>query len=167
MSGIIYTCAGFCGLVLLLCGRKQKKDRSMSFPVWGGLLLLAALLLRLHLGYWSEGFSVDMDTFKSWGMTLSRVGFSEIYEQDMFLDYPPGYLYILMLLEKIRQFTHLAWEGQMYTLAWQEEAGGQGGAAGLSGVSVLPGGVRELSPVGPGGLLLHNDTAGLSAAVIW
>ena len=116
MSGIIYTCAGFCGLVLLLCGRKQKKDRSMSFPVWGGLLLLAALLLRLHLGYWSEGFSVDMDTFKSWGMTLSRVGFSEIYEQDMFLDYPPGYLYILMLLEKIRQFTHLAWEGQMYTL---------------------------------------------------
>ncbi len=116
MSGIIYTCAGFCGLVLLLCGRRQKEDRSMSFSVWGGLMLLAALLLRLHLGYWSEGFSVDMDTFKSWGMTLSRVGFSEIYEQDMFLDYPPGYLYILMLLEKIRQFTHLAWEGQMYTL---------------------------------------------------
>ena len=116
MSGIIYTCAGFCGLVLLLCGRRQKEDRSMSFSVWGGLMLLAALLLRLHLGYWSEGFSVDMDTFKSWGMTLSRVGFSEIYEQDMFLDYPPGYLYILMLLEKIRQVTHLAWEGQMYTL---------------------------------------------------
>ncbi len=116
MSGIIYTCAGFCALTLLLCGRRQREDRSPGFPVFAGLLLLAALLLRLHLGYWSEGFSVDMDTFKSWGMTLSRVGFSEIYEQDMFLDYPPGYLYVLMLLEKIRQWTHLAWEGQLYTL---------------------------------------------------
>lgn len=116
MSGIIYICAVFCALCLLLCGRRQKEQGSPGFPVWAGLLLLGALALRLALGYNSDGFSVDMDTFKSWGMTLGRVGLSEIYQQDMFLDYPPGYLYVLMLLEKIRQWTHLAWEGQMYTL---------------------------------------------------
>lgn len=115
MSGTIYICAVFCGL-LALCGRRQREEGDKGFPVWAGLLLLAALTLRLALGYNSEGFSVDMDTFKSWGMTLSRVGFSEIYEQDMFLDYPPGYLYVLMLLEKVRQWSHLAWEGQLYTL---------------------------------------------------
>lgn len=116
MSGTIYMCAAFCGLALLLGGRKQRDERGPGFWVWGGLLLLAALAMRLVLGYNSDGFSVDMDTFKSWGMTLGRVGFGEIYDQDMFLDYPPGYLYVLMLLEKIRQWTHLAWEGQIYTL---------------------------------------------------
>lgn len=116
MSATIYMCAAFCGLALLLCGRKQKGGDGPGFRVWAGLMLLLALSLRLWLGYNSEGFSVDMDTFKSWGMTLGRVGFGEIYEQDMFLDYPPGYLYVLMLLEKIRQWTHLAWEGQLYTL---------------------------------------------------
>ena len=116
MSGIIYMSAGFCALCLLLCGRRQKERRGPDFPVWAGLLLLGALAFRLALGYNSDGFSVDMDTFKSWGMTLGRVGLSEIYQQDMFLDYPPGYLYVLLLLEKIRQWTHLAWEGQLYTL---------------------------------------------------
>lgn len=116
MSSTIYICAGFCGLALLLCGRRQSDKRGPGFPVKAGLLLLGALVFRLWLGYNSDGFSVDLETFKAWGMTLSKVGFSEIYGQDMFLDYPPGYLYVLMLLEKLRQWTHLAWEGQMYTL---------------------------------------------------
>jgi len=116
MSSTIYLCAGFCGLALALSGRRQREGRTPAFGVWAGLLMLAALTLRLALGYNSEGFSVDMDTFKSWGMTLGQVGFREIYQQDMFLDYPPGYLYVLMLLEKVRQGMHLAWEGQTYTL---------------------------------------------------
>ena len=116
MVGYIYLCIGFCGITLYLCRKRFREDQSGSFPTLAGLLLLAALGLRLYLGYNSEGFSVDMETFKSWGMTLGRVGFGEIYQQDMFLDYPPGYLYVLMILEKVRQTANLAWEGQTYTL---------------------------------------------------
>lgn len=117
MIAYIYLSIAFCGAVLILC-RKRFRDGRMGvdFPVFAGLILLAALSLRLYLGYNSEGFSTDMNTFKGWGLTLGKVGFGEIYQQDMFLDYPPGYLYVLMILEKLRQSMKLAWEGQAYTL---------------------------------------------------
>ena len=112
----IYLGAAFCGCALWAAQRRFSSRREKSFPVLAGLLLLAALVLRLLLGYNSEGFSVDMGTFKSWASTVHQVGFQEIYQQDMFLDYPPGYLYVLRLLEIIRGTLGLAIQGQAHTL---------------------------------------------------
>ena len=84
---------------------------------WGAsLLFLAALVLRLVLGYCSEGFTTDVDTFKSWAYLINTVGFREIYHQDIFLDYPPGYLYVLALLDKLRQGLGIAMESPAYSL---------------------------------------------------
>ncbi len=116
MIAYIYLGAAFCGGVWVLANRRFKEGQSRGFALWAGLLLWGALALRLGLGYNSEGFSVDMGTFKSWAYTVDQVGFRDIYQQDMFLDYPPGYLYVLRLLEKLRQVLGLAVEGQAHTL---------------------------------------------------
>ena len=61
-----------------------------GFALWASLLFLGALSLRLYLGYSSEGFTTDLDTFKSWANLANSVGFGQIYHEDIFLDYPPA-----------------------------------------------------------------------------
>ena len=55
-------------------------------------------MFRVVLGYYSQGFTTDTDTFKSWANIANTVGFQQIYHEDIFLDYPPGYLYVLVFL---------------------------------------------------------------------
>lgn len=117
MLSSVMLCAGFgMGVLAISFAKTKKEERLPVFGIWTGLLFLAALTMRLILAYTSDGFSVDIGTFKSWGEITARVGFGEIYQQDIFLDYPPGYLYVLALLEKIRQFFCFAIEGQTYTM---------------------------------------------------
>ncbi len=108
----------FGGVVFFQAGRmfSSKKLGRGNFAVWASLLFLGALTLRLFLGFYTEGYTADMDTFKSWAYLTNTVGFQEIYHQDIFLDYPPGYLYVLAFLDKIRQGLGIAMEAQLYTL---------------------------------------------------
>lgn len=108
----------FGGAVLLLAGRKFSRDslEKRRFALWASLLFLGALSLRLYLGYSSEGFTTDLDTFKSWANLANSVGFGQIYHEDIFLDYPPGYLYVLVFLEKLRLLLRLPMESQAYSL---------------------------------------------------
>ena len=108
----------FGGAVLLLAGRKFSRDslEKRGFALWDSLLFLGALSLRLYLGYSSEGFTTDLDTFKSWANLANSVGFGQIYHEDIFLDYPPGYLYVLVFLEKLRLLLGLPMESQAYSL---------------------------------------------------
>lgn len=108
----------FGGAVLLLAGRKFSRDslEKRGFALWAFLLFLGALSLRLYLGYSSEGFTTDLDTFKSWANLANSVGFGQIYHEDIFLDYPPGYLYVLVFLEKLRLLLRLPMESQAYSL---------------------------------------------------
>ena len=106
------------GAAFLLAGRKfsRREPSRGSFALWAALLFFAALALRLWLGYTSEGFSTDTDTFKSWASLANDVGFAKLYQQDVFLDYPPGYIYVLALLDRLRQLLGLPMESQAYTL---------------------------------------------------
>ena len=108
----------FGGAVLLLAGRKFSRDslEKRGFALWASLLFWGALSLRLYLGYSSEGFTTDLDTFKSWANLANSVGFGQIYHEDIFLDYPPGYLYVLVFLEKLRLLLRLPMESQAYSL---------------------------------------------------
>ena len=108
----------FGGAVLLLAGRKFSRDslEKRGFALWASLLFLGALSLLLYLGYSSEGFTTDLDTFKSWANLANSVGFGQIYHEDIFLDYPPGYLYVLVFLEKLRLLLGLPMESQAYSL---------------------------------------------------
>ena len=96
-------------------GREHLSSRALAAA--GAALFLAAFLLRVVISVKSEGFSPDMSTFKAWGYSLVRTPLQEIYHQeDYFLDYPPGYLYILMLLERLRGAFDLGFDSGLYTL---------------------------------------------------
>ncbi len=116
MAGYILLGGAFAGAVVLLSAARLKEEKLRRFALWGGLLLLASLVFRLVLGYYSQGFSVDLDTFKAWGQMTLQSGLQNVYDTDKFLDYPPGYLYILATLERLRQAFGWAIEGQTYTL---------------------------------------------------
>ncbi len=117
--GIGALAAGIFGAALFLASSRRTSDKDFSrgrFPLWASLLFLGAFLFRVVLGYSSQGYTVDMDTFKSWADTLNQVGFHQVYQQNIFLDYPPGYLYVLLFWEKLRLLLGLPAASQGYTL---------------------------------------------------
>ena len=116
--GVELLCGLAFGGVLLYCGGKYwgKNSSGNHFPLWAGLLFLAAFALRLWLAYYTQGYQSDIDTFKAWGRILNEVGFQRIYQQDIYLDYPPGYLYVLSLLDRLRLLMGLPEVSETYTL---------------------------------------------------
>ncbi|HEY9084606.1 MAG TPA: phospholipid carrier-dependent glycosyltransferase [Candidatus Tyrphobacter sp.] len=57
-------------------------------------LLLAGVLIRLAYIH-AEGFRTDIASFESWALALVAHGPGRFYGSTSFLDYPPGYFYIL------------------------------------------------------------------------
>ena len=79
-------------------------------------VLAAALVLRLILGYSINGFDADIACFKAWGYYTHEVGFSGMYYSDFFIDYPPGYLYLLYVTEFFRRLFFIPDSAQGATL---------------------------------------------------
>ena len=117
---IVYTILG-----ILLCRRYlQSSQKTISEqPNAAGISAIAlvavfgsALLLRLVLGASVTGYETDINTFKAWAGMVDQMGMNQIYYSDVFLDYPPGYLYVLWALEKLRQLLGLDAMGSGFTL---------------------------------------------------
>ncbi len=68
---------------------------------YGGLLL--ALVLRVVLSFFVQGYMVDVNCFLSWGSTMASVGPVQFYPATSFCDYPPAYTYMLGLCSLISQ----------------------------------------------------------------
>lgn len=84
-------------------------------PVFCAVLALG-LILRFILGYNINGFDADISCFKAWAAYTHSYGLNEMYYSDFFLDYPPGYLYILYLTEMFRRIFSVPDYSQIYTL---------------------------------------------------
>lgn len=69
-----------------------------GFPV---ILVLAAVIRFAYIH--AAGFPNDIASFESWAMTLAAHGPSAFYGSTTFLDYPPGYFYILGVIGWIWQ----------------------------------------------------------------
>ncbi len=111
-------CGVYLVLGFLLCRKvwAGNQGRRLQGP-WPLVLLFGgALLLRLVMGAAFTGYETDMNTFKAWAGLVDSLGMNQIYYSDVFLDYPPGYLYILWFLEKLRQFLGLDAAGSGFTL---------------------------------------------------
>lgn len=116
----LYMTAAGLFAVFVVCAANRRftetKWNAHSFLLLSVFLFLSAFTLRVLLGFYAEGFEVDMNTFKAWARITNEVGFQRIYRQDIFLDYPPGYLYILTVLEKIRLAFGIEAESGLFTL---------------------------------------------------
>ncbi|HEX9022312.1 MAG TPA: hypothetical protein VF799_00580, partial [Geobacteraceae bacterium] len=70
--------------------------REKLYPLLGG-----ALLLRLALAATTKGYGPDIGTFSAWAGHAAE-GLFSFYSPGYFADYPPGYIYVLWLIGKIR-----------------------------------------------------------------
>lgn len=77
-----------------------QKTKKSKFTIPTGILVLlcAAALLRIILGLFCKGFTVDVSCFVLWARRVYDLGFGEFYSPNYFADYPPGYMYILYLI---------------------------------------------------------------------
>jgi dolichyl-phosphate-mannose-protein mannosyltransferase len=81
-----------------------------------GTILLTVLAVRLLMAVNIAGYPVDIGTFKAWAIHASDKGLSSVYTSGIFVDYPPGYIYILFLLGKLRSFFHLDYNSPAFLL---------------------------------------------------
>jgi hypothetical protein len=64
------------------------------------VMFVAAFLLRILIAP-HAGFYIDLNYFQTWAKQLHEVGPHRFYDAAGFVDYPPGYLYVLWLLGSI------------------------------------------------------------------
>jgi dolichyl-phosphate-mannose-protein mannosyltransferase len=95
-------------LFALIYKRLLKKDtlaldRKNQRQEWFILVLLfLALIVRIWIAVKIRGFQVDIQTFILWADRAVEHGFSGFYQEGVFTDYPPGYIYILYILGSIK-----------------------------------------------------------------
>src|SRR5215510_6430731 len=66
-----------------------------------GLALAARLIIAY--AFPGTGLKFDLDSFHAWSANLAQDGLYGVYDRDFFLDYTPGYLYVLYLVGLIGQ----------------------------------------------------------------
>ncbi|MGO4345977.1 phospholipid carrier-dependent glycosyltransferase [Paenibacillus sp. MCAF9] len=70
-------------------------------------VFLGALILRLWIAVSSSGYANDIALFMAWADQAAKQGLSGFYHSGMFVDYPPGYIYILYVLGLIKDMLSL------------------------------------------------------------
>ncbi len=124
MAAQIFFSLLFFAFILFLTVRVRAQEGGRFSPAFSGippaavfcLMLFAALALRLALGYSFNGFETDIACFKAWSMYTHQYGLGEMYYGNFFIDYPPGYLYVLYAIEGIRRLFRIGADSQTYTL---------------------------------------------------
>ena len=95
----------FCGIILLgtwvVANRAAPRVRGNSCGPWFALLLAASLLVRIALAATATGYAADITTFSAWAAHAAE-GLTSFYSPGYFADYPPGYIYVLWLVGKLR-----------------------------------------------------------------
>ena len=81
------------------CGVMPGKTGSEWYGL--GALLIVGLIVRLLMAYSYHGFILDLNLFKAWGKQMVDHGLSSAYDKTTFIDYPPGYLCVLGLMERL------------------------------------------------------------------
>ena len=101
MVSVVAISLAFTSAFLVLSFYRFEPVRIRSFSVAAIGLVTIALAVRLVVAYNSVGFSSDVACFQGWGRLVHSVGMKEMYSQDVFLDYPPGYVTVLWFVEAV------------------------------------------------------------------
>lgn len=80
--------------------RRQPEPGRSGRAIW--LVLGAGLLLRLVLAPTMQGHPVDYTDFSLWAQRAYETGLNGFFEDGVFADYPPGYIYVLWVLGMLK-----------------------------------------------------------------
>lgn len=81
-----------------------------------GVMLIAALLLRLGMATAIVGHRTDMSCFRAWADMAYKGGLNQFYFSKDFHDYPPGYMYVLWLLGWVKNAANLDYDSDMFVM---------------------------------------------------
>ncbi|MCR8644883.1 glycosyltransferase family 39 protein [Paenibacillus sp. N1-5-1-14] len=90
--------------------KQKKQQETFKRSIWLWVILLVGLTIRLILAPIWKGYEPDVQTFMAWANMAYTDGLPHLYKTQAFLDYPPGYMYVLYLLATIRDGLGLAWD---------------------------------------------------------
>jgi len=77
-------------------GEKNLKSSNKSNDIV--ISVIVALLVRMVLAYITTGYNTDMGCFRAWSNMMAENGAWGFYVEDVFCDYPPGYMYVLWII---------------------------------------------------------------------
>lgn len=80
-----------------------------------GLVFIFKLIMAAEF----EGHVGDINCFKAWGYKMVDKGFSGMYLEGDFTDYPPGYLYVLGFLAKICRLFQIEYGSVLETVIFK------------------------------------------------
>ncbi|GLX71434.1 glycosyltransferase family 39 protein [Paenibacillus glycanilyticus] len=83
-----------------------KSLSSESKPSLNGMriALLAAFAFRFYIAATNPGYTNDINTFIFWANHAFKDGLGNFYQEGMFADYPPGYIYVLYVLGAVQSW---------------------------------------------------------------
>lgn len=84
--------------------REWLERRKNTVPILLAVSFTAALALRIVLAIRHEGYANDIALFMFWSDQAVRQGLAGFYHTEMFVDYPPGYIYVLFALGHIKNW---------------------------------------------------------------
>lgn len=102
-------------LAVFRAGFFEKFSPGMIWTIFGVGLGLS-MVLRFVLGYTMDGVGCDISCFKAWAIAAADKGLPGFYCTDMFVDYPPGYIYVLYAVGLLRKLLSLSWDSREFLL---------------------------------------------------
>ncbi len=101
-----------CGIVILCwlftaCAGFKYLDKNKDYNIKKPelilkLILVSAFFIRCVFSLIPYFFKVDINCFTAWSDATFYYGLKDMYHSGMFLDYPPGYMYVLTAIKAIR-----------------------------------------------------------------
>lgn len=86
---------------------KTREKDTQNLLVLFFFILMAGFILRIILAGLNVGHESDMACFTGWAERITQTGFAGFYSDGVFTDYPPGYMYVLYILGKLKQIFSL------------------------------------------------------------
>ena len=96
-AGVLYSLFILAVVYYFRDGKKTLQDPEAEHSIRVAPWMLLAFVLRLVLSCFIEGYSVDVNCFRSWGYAMAHNGPAGFYQATGFCDYPPLYMYAVGL----------------------------------------------------------------------
>lgn len=102
----------------IFCNPAALKNEKLAAKIPLFLLLtgLSLLLVKSLLSLPIEGAPNDINSFKSWAADVYKLGFTDFYSGKVWVDYPPGYMYVLWVVGAIQHLFGLNFASNSYLL---------------------------------------------------
>ena len=104
-----------CAMLVIKGGSGRIGESGKMWPI----LLLAIILavaMRLVTAAAYPGYATDIACFKGWAAAVYNGGPANFYTSGIFADYPPGYMYVLYVLEFIRSLFSIDSGSALFTM---------------------------------------------------